>query len=158
MDGFREFFELRYGELLRTAYLLTGSSHAAEDLVQSVLLKAMDRWDSISEPLPYVHRMMVNQRISIWRRIGSRELLTDILPTPVAPDSVDRLAQRDELLSALDKLPARTRAVLVLRFWLDLSEADTAAMLGCAVGTVKSQSSRGLARLREILGKEVVAA
>ncbi|MFC7763648.1 sigma factor [Catellatospora bangladeshensis] len=79
-DGFREFVQLRYGELLRTAYLLTGSTHAAEDLVQSALLKAYRRWDLVDDPMAYLRRALVNQRTSVWRRIGSRELLTGVLP------------------------------------------------------------------------------
>lgn len=162
--GFREFVEVRYGELLRTAYLLMGTHHGAEDLLQSSLLKLMDRWDRVDEPMGYLYRIMANQRISLWRRIGSREYLAEVMPHASTPDSADSIVQRDELLSALAKLPARTRAVLVLRYWLDLSEAETAAILDCSAGSVKSQASRGLARLRHILrpterlsAKEVLA-
>lgn len=150
-DGFREFVETRYGELLRTAYLLTGTQHAAEDLLQASLLKLMDRWNNVDDPTRYLYRIMANQRVTIWRRFGSRELLTDVLPMRSVPDGIDAVVQRDELLSALDRLPAKTRAVLVMRYWLDLSEADTAAALGCSVGSVKSQASRGLAKLRVFL-------
>lgn len=157
-DGFREFVETRYGELLRTAFLLTGTHHAAEDLLQSALLKLMDRWQRVDEPKSYLYRIMANQRVSLWRRIGARELLTESLPARSTPDETDAVVQRDELLSALDRLPARTRTVLVMRYWLDYSEADTAAMLGCSVGSVKSQASRGLAKLRSRLtGQEVLA-
>ncbi|MGI5214145.1 SigE family RNA polymerase sigma factor [Plantactinospora sp. CA-290183] len=156
-DGFREFVEVRYGDLLRTAYLLTGSRHAAEDLVQNALLRAMRRWAGVREPLAYVRRIMVNERLSLWHRIGSRELLTGMVgewSRPRAPDDRD-LAEgvvvRDELLGALGGLPARMRAVLVLRYWDDLPEAEIADTLGCSVGTVKSQASRGLARLRAVL-------
>jgi len=150
-DGFRQFVEARYGELLRTAFLLTGTQHAAEDLLQTSLLKLMSKWKDLDEPMAYLYRIMVNQRTSIWRQIGSRELLTDVLPARSTPDASDLVAQRDELLSALDRLPAKTRSVLVLRYWLDVSEADTAEILGCSVGSVKSQASRGLARLRDVL-------
>jgi RNA polymerase sigma factor (sigma-70 family) len=95
---------------------------------------------------------MVNQRTSLWRRIGSRELLTDAPPDRSTPDGAAGRAERDELLTALCRLPVRMRAVLVLRYWEDLSEEDTAQLLGCSVGTVKSQASRGLGRLRDVLG------
>ncbi|GAA2363872.1 hypothetical protein GCM10010432_20130 [Catellatospora methionotrophica] len=153
-DGFREFVQLRYGDLLRTAYLLTGSTHAAEDLVQSALLKAYRRWDRVDEPMPYLRRALVNQRTSVWRRIGSRELLTGVLPERGRADGSAAHAERDELMAALATLPVRMRAVLVLRYWEDMSEADTAAALGCSAGSVKSQASRGLARLREVLRPE----
>ncbi len=137
---------------------MTGTHHAAEDLLQSALLKLMDRWQSVDEPKGYLYRIMANQRVSLWRRIGARELLTDSLPVVSIPDQAEAVAQRDELLSALDRLPARTRTILVLRYWLDYSEADTAAMLGSSIGSVKSQSSRGLAKLRSRLtGQEVPA-
>ncbi|MEO3746115.1 SigE family RNA polymerase sigma factor [Plantactinospora sp. B5E13] len=156
-DGFREFVEVRYTDLLRTAYLLTGSTHAAEDLVQSALIRAMRRWRDVQEPMAYVRRIMVNERLSRWRRIGSRELLTGVIGDwgrgrePQTRDVADGVVVRDELLGALNGLPARMRAVLVLRYWEDLSEAQIAELLGCSVGTVKSQASRGLARLRTVL-------
>ncbi|MEV4626799.1 SigE family RNA polymerase sigma factor [Micromonospora sp. NPDC049523] len=152
-DGFREFVEVRYGDLLRTAYLLTGSRDAAQDLLQNALVVTMRRWRQVEEPMAYVRRVMVNERTSLWRRLGSRELLTAIVPQRDQSDGTDRLAERDELLTALRRLPARMRAVLVLRYWEELSETETAQLLGCSVGTVKSQASRGLARLRDVLGK-----
>lgn len=156
-DGFREFVEVRYGELLRTAYLLTGSQHAAEDLVQNALLRTMRRWRTVQEPMAYVRRVMVNDRLSVWRRIGSRELLAGVIGEwgrdrgRVVRDPAETVVVRDELLEALERLPARMRTVLVLRFWDDLPEAQIAELLGCAVGTVKSQISRGLTRLRAVL-------
>ncbi|MEV4541200.1 SigE family RNA polymerase sigma factor [Micromonospora echinaurantiaca] len=148
---FREFVEARYGDLLRTAYLLTGSRDTAQDLVQDALLKVMRHWRTVDEPMAYVRRAMVNERTSRWRRIGLRELLTSVVPDRAGPDATDVVAVRDELLAALDRLPARMRAVLVLRYWEDLSEADVAATMGCSVGTVKSQAARGLTRLRAVL-------
>jgi RNA polymerase sigma-70 factor (sigma-E family) len=150
--GFQEFVEVRYTDLLRTAYLLTGDRAAAEDLVQAALLTTMRHWRSVADPMAYVRRAMVNRRTSLWRRIGSRELLTDAPPDRGVPDGAAGRAERDELLAALGRLPVRMRAVLVLRYWEDLSEEDTAQLLGCSVGTVKSQASRGLARLRDVLG------
>ncbi len=155
-DRFREFMQLRYGDLLRTAFLLTGSTHAAEDLVQTALLKVYKRFHTIEDPYPYLRRTMVNQHINLWRRIGSRELLSVFTPDPAEPDISAAFVQRAELLEALGQLPSKMRAVLVLRYWEDLSEADTAAALGCSLGSVKAQASRGLARLRDILRAEHV--
>jgi RNA polymerase sigma-70 factor (sigma-E family) len=149
-DGFRTFVEQRYATLLRTAYLLTGSAHAAEDLLQSALLSTMSRWRSMDHPEAYVRRVMVNELVSRWRRRRLVEVLTAALPERAAPQPDDP-ELRDELWQALRRLPAGMRAVLVLRFWEDLSEAQIAEALGCSVGTVKSQTSRGLARLRELV-------
>jgi RNA polymerase sigma-70 factor (sigma-E family) len=150
-DDFKSFVELRYTALLRTAFLLTGSSHAAEDLVQTALLGAMRRWRRIDDPMAYLRRAMVNQRTNYWRRIASRELLLPEMASGRVDDEVAALAERDELLRALAGLPARMRAVVVLRYWEDLTEAATAQVLGCSVGSVKSQASRGLAKLRDAL-------
>lgn len=95
--GFRDFVQVRYGELLRTAFLLTGTTHAAEDLVQTVLLKAYRGWARIEDPMPYLRRAMVNHHISVWRRIGSRELLTTFQPDRRVPDLAAVSAQRAEL-------------------------------------------------------------
>ncbi|GIJ22459.1 SigE family RNA polymerase sigma factor [Micromonospora lutea] len=155
-DGFREFVEIRYTDLIRTAYLLTGSRHAAEDLVQIALMRAMRRWRQVDEPMAYVRRIMVNERTRLWRRFGSREFLAGVTgawQTPTGPsrDLADDIVARDEVLAALHRLPPRMRAVLVLRYWEDLTESQIADALGCSVGTVKSQASRALARLRTVL-------
>jgi RNA polymerase sigma-70 factor (sigma-E family) len=153
-DGFREFVTVRYAELLRTAYLLTGGRHTAEDLLQNALLRAMRRWSRVADPVAYLHRSMVNQVVSGWRRPAHwRERLTDAVPerAATAQSVEDRVAARDELMTALAALPPRMRAVLVLRYWVDLSEARTAELLGCSAGSVKSQASRGLDRLRSVL-------
>ncbi|MEV2238285.1 SigE family RNA polymerase sigma factor [Micromonospora sp. NPDC049891] len=155
-DGFREFVEVRYTDLIRTAYLLTGSRHAAEDLVQIALMRAMGRWRQVDEPMAYVRRIMVNERTRLWRRFGSREFLAGFTgswhaPTEPGRDMADDVVARDEVLAALHRLPPRMRAVLVLRYWEDLTESQIADALGCSVGTVKSQSSRALARLRAVL-------
>jgi RNA polymerase sigma-70 factor (sigma-E family) len=150
--GFQEFVDVRYGELLRIAYLLTGSAHDAEDLVQSALLKVMRRWRKIDEPLPYLRRAMANQHISVWRRVRSRELVGASPPEPAGDDTAERVVQRDAVAAALRRLPPRTRVVVVLRYLDDLPEAQVAAQLGWPVGTVKSHASRGLARLRAALG------
>jgi RNA polymerase sigma-70 factor (sigma-E family) len=136
---FADFVTLRYGDLLRTAFLLTGSPHTAEDLVQACLLKAMSRWASIDEPMTYLRRAMVNERVSWWRRLR-RELLRAEPPDPPAMgDDIASATERAVVLAALAELPDRMRAVLVLRFWEDLPESVTAELLGCSVGTPKGR-------------------
>ncbi|MEV8517873.1 SigE family RNA polymerase sigma factor [Dactylosporangium sp. NPDC051484] len=149
-EGFEQFVRVRYTELLHTAYLLTGSVAAAEDLVQSCLLRIMPRFERVADPMPYLRRAMVNQRTSWWRALR-RELLSAQPPERSGPDPALEFTERSALVAELARLPERMRAVLVLRYWEDLSEAETAAALGCSVGTVKSQASRGLARLRGLL-------
>src|SRR5688572_25114662 len=144
----REFVRSRYAELLRTAFLLCGSSHEAEDLVQTALLRMMRRWGHIDDPLPYARRTIVNLYLNGLRR-RTREVISGLLPDRAARADADRVAEQSVLWPALRELPPRTRAVIVLRYWLDLSEWDTAGVLGVSVGTVKSTASRGLARLRE---------
>ncbi len=152
-DDFQTFVEERYGTLLRTAYLLTGDRDRAEDALQSALLAVMSNWRRITQPEAYLRRVMLNQLVSGWRRNRVVEVLTAVLPERAAPEQpADR---RDELWSALRRLPVRMRAVLVLRYWEDLSEQQTAEALGCSVGTVKSQASRGLVRLRELLDSPI---
>ena len=153
-DGaLREFVHSRYSELLRTAYLLTSSSHDAEDLVQTALLKMMPRWAHIDDPLNYARRTILNLYLNGLRR-RTREVLTALLPERSTADGTDRVAQRSTLWPALRALPPRARAVIVARFWLDLSEAETARLLDCSIGTVKSTASRGMARLRAELAQE----
>jgi RNA polymerase sigma-70 factor (sigma-E family) len=154
---FTQFVAVRYGDLLKTAYLLTGSPHLAEDLVQSCLLKVMGRWREVQEPMAYLRRAMVNDHTSVWRRLR-RELLSAQLPEPGGGDPTAGLADRTALVAELARLPKRMRSVLVLRYWEDLSEAETAKVLGCSVGTVKSQASRGLARLRTVFMESAVDA
>jgi RNA polymerase sigma-70 factor (sigma-E family) len=150
--GFAEFVQVRYAELLRLAYLLTGSAQDAEDLVQSALLSTMRAWHRIEDPLPYLRRTMTNLHISRWRRHRAREFLTSFVPDRQVHDGSERITERQALWTALRQLSPRTRAVIVLRYWADLSEADTAQVLGCSVGSIKSTASRGLTRLRAALG------
>jgi RNA polymerase sigma-70 factor (sigma-E family) len=150
--GFREFVELRYGDLLRIAYLLTGSAHDAEDLVQSALLKVMRRWRKVDEPFAYLRRTMANQHINLWHRVRSREAVGMDPPEPTGDDTAERVVQRQAVVAALRALPPRTRVVVVLRYLDDLPEAEVAAMLGWPLGTVKSHASRGVARMRASLG------
>jgi RNA polymerase sigma-70 factor (sigma-E family) len=144
---FEEFVAARSGALLRTAYLLTGSHQDAEDLVQTALLKAVPRWGRVREHEPYVRRILVHESVSRWRRRRWRETSTDRLPE-LAAGSTD-LDARLVLRQALARLAPRQRAVIVLRYFDDLTEVQTADALGISVGTVKSQTSRALAALRE---------
>lgn len=151
-DGFHEFVVARGGALSRTAYLLTGEHHAAEDLVQSALAKAATRWRQILEygqPEAYIRRIMINEQISWWRRRPARPVAQ--VPDRAGPDEPHQVVDRIALGEALDTLTPRQRAVVVLRFYEDLSEADTAAAMGCSVGTVKSQTHLALGHLRRAL-------
>jgi RNA polymerase sigma-70 factor (sigma-E family) len=148
--GFHEFVLARRGALLRTAYLLTGSHADAEDLVQAALVRCVPRWKRIADrPEPYVRQVLARESISRWRARRWREQHVAAVPEgpAAAVDADDRLALRQ----ALRSLPPRQRAVIVLRYYEDLTERQTAAQLGIAVGTVKSQARDGLARLRELV-------
>lgn len=152
MAEFDDFVRGRSPALLRTAFLLTGDRGHAEDLLQEVLGQMYARWRSIRiSPEAYARKALVYRSINRWHRI--RRMRWGPMPDdlPNRGDPVADLAARDEIERALMLLPARQRAVLVLRYLDDLSEADTAAALGCAVGTVKSHGARGLSRLRELL-------
>jgi RNA polymerase sigma-70 factor (sigma-E family) len=147
-DDFEAFVAARYAALLRTAYLLTGDHHDAEDLVQQSLVKAVGAWQRIDgDPEPYVRTILVRQNVSRWRRRRWRELTTDAPPERQAVDvgADDRVT----LHRALGVLAPRQRAVIVLRYYEDLTEAQTADVLGISVGTVKSQTRDALRRLRE---------
>jgi RNA polymerase sigma-70 factor (sigma-E family) len=149
-ETFDAYVAARYAALLRTAYLLTGNHHDAEDLVQTALVKAVGVWRRIEDrPDAYVRRILVNENVSRWRRHRGREVLTDRTPDAVVPDpGPEALAMRE----ALATLAPRQRAVVVLRYYEDLTERETAEVLGVAVGTVKSQARDALARLRALSG------
>ncbi|MDG4827334.1 SigE family RNA polymerase sigma factor [Asanoa sp. WMMD1127] len=150
-ERFREFVRNQWAPLLRTAYLLTGDRGTAEDLVQSALEKTHRRWTRIlrtDAPEVYVRRVMVNTASSWWRRRRPIEVPLVASDGGAGADAYLQIEQRQQLLAALRRLPPRTQAVLVLRYFEDRSEAETARVLGCSVGSVKSQASRGLARLR----------
>jgi len=148
-EGFEEFVAVRSGRLLRTAYLLTHDWARAEDLLQTSLARAWLAWGRIrTHPDPYVRKIMVNTYASWWRRRWTTEDPTDRLPDRIAVDRYGTVDERDALWRALRRLPKRQRAVIVLRYFEDLTEAEIADTLGCAVGTVKSQASKALAKLR----------
>ena len=134
--------------MLRTAYLLTGDHGRAEDLLQTALTKSWFAWGRIDgPPEPYVRRVLVTTHATWWRRKWWVEQPTAELPDlPASGDS--SVEDRDVLRRALQSLPRRQRAVVVLRYYEDMSEAQTADLLGVSVGTVKSQASKALAALR----------
>jgi len=144
------FVSERRPTLLRSAWALTGNAEDAEDLVQTALLKSLPRWSRITgEPAGYVHRVMVHEHVSRWRRHRGREVLRADVPDRVvaSPDLADQVAVR----RALASLPPRQRAVVVLRYFEDLTESETARALGVTVGTVKSQHRKALDHLRKLL-------
>lgn len=149
-DAFDQFARARTAGLLRFAYVLCGDREKAADLVQDALERAALAWPRVvnrDDPEAYVRRIIVNRNVSIWRRTRRERLVADTPEvTYESPDPHDA-----RLWAELATLPARQRAVLVLRFYEDLGVTETAAVLGCSVGTVKSTTSRGLARLRERL-------
>jgi RNA polymerase sigma-70 factor (sigma-E family) len=152
-EGFEEWVLASGTRHKRLAYLLTGDLHEAEDLLQSAYAKVLPKWSRVStydSPDAYVRRVMVNLRTSRWRRLRDREWTTDTVPEPRSstPDLSAMVVESDSLLAALGRLPARQRAAVVLRHWCDLSEAETASVMGCSAGTVKSTTSRGLTALR----------
>ena len=147
--GFRAFVETNGATLLHAARLLTGDHHRGEDLVQTALTKLYLKWGRIDAPLPYARRALVNAHIDQTRRKWWGERPTEYLPEVVETSaSTSASDSRDELRRMLGGLPPRDRAVIVLRYYCDLSESDTAATLGIPVGTVKSSCARALARLR----------
>ncbi|MGC4937749.1 SigE family RNA polymerase sigma factor [Kribbella sp. DT2] len=148
-DSFDAFVLARSGRLLRTAYLLTQDHALAEDLLQTTLAKAWFAWSRIEggDPEPYVRKVLVNTYSTWWRRRWNGEQPTDELPEPAGPEGTGA-AERTDLWRALQQLPRRQRAVVVLRYYEDLSEAETARILGCSTGTVKSQASKAFAKLR----------
>ncbi len=149
--GFREYVTTRSRSLLRTAYLLTGNRADAEDLVQSALAKTYQAWDRIEDRQAldgYVRRAMVNTHISWWRRRRLDEYPTDEIPDRAVADHAIGSDLEDTLRRAIDRLPQRMRAAVMLRYFEDMTEAEVADALGVSLGTVKSTVSRAVAKLR----------
>ncbi len=150
-DAFDEFVRARSPGLLRAAYLLTGDSQLAEDLVQNALVKTSLAWRRLERQEnadAHARRVLYNQQVSWWRRRRVQEVLDDTVPEPAASDVYGGVDLRLSLRAALLALPTRQRAVIVCRYFDDLSEAETAEVLDMAIGTVKSQAHRALAALR----------
>jgi RNA polymerase sigma-70 factor (sigma-E family) len=148
--AFVDFVAHRGAALGRTAFLLTGDWSSAEDLLQTSLARAYPRWDRIvrDDPEAYVRKVLVNTWSSWWRRKWRGEHPTDEVPDRPGRDPYADADRRDAVRQALGRLPTKQRAVVVLRFHEDLSEAQVAEFLGVSVGTVKSQTAKALAKLR----------
>jgi len=150
---FTEWVTVRQPALRRTAYLLcAGDGHAADDLTQATLAKLYVAWGRLRDRHDidaYARRVMINEHRSLWRRASRRrEVVAEHLPEqPIAAEEYD--GARDEVWALVRTLPRKQRAVIVLRYYEDLNEAEIADALGISVGTVKSQASRALAKLRE---------
>jgi RNA polymerase sigma-70 factor (ECF subfamily) len=156
---FRQFVGARSATLLRTAYLLVGDWSHAEDVLQTALTKTYLAWrrlGQIDTVDAYARRVLVTTATSWWRRRWHGERPTCAIPEQAVADQFDEQVERQALWRHVLALPPRQRAVLVLRFYEDLTEAETARILGVAVGTVKSQGARALATLRERLGADGV--
>ncbi len=154
--AFETFVAESADRLVRTAYLLCGDRGHAEDLVQTALLRTARRWGRARQhPEAYARKVVVNLARDRWRDLGRRPREARIDETDVAVPVVDGLAERDQLVRAARALPEGQRAVLVLRYFDDLSVEETARVLGCSTGTVKSQTARALTRLRAALTLEM---
>ena len=152
---FTEFVSVRWAALYRTAYFLTGDRHEAEDLLQTALANTYVGWGRIRDLgalESYVRRALVNAASRGWKKRG-RTVLTDEVPDPGHDGGLAVLGDQAVLWAAVCELPPRMRATLVLRYYEELSEAETAAALDCSVGSVKSQTHHALKRLREALGE-----
>ncbi|WP_053203482.1 SigE family RNA polymerase sigma factor [Jiangella muralis] len=149
---FTEFVAARSTALLRVAVVLTGDRHRAEDLVQGALAKLAGRWWTVDDPGAYVRRIIYHDHARWWRRRSARsEVLGATVPEQPQADRAVDAVRRLDLRSALRLLGPRQRAVLVLRYLEDLPEAEVAEIMGCSVGTVRSQAHRALARLRTLV-------
>ncbi|MBB5867733.1 RNA polymerase sigma-70 factor (sigma-E family) [Allocatelliglobosispora scoriae] len=158
-ESFREYVRARGGTLGRTAYLLTGDQHLAEDLVQQTLVQVASRWERIlagGDPDAYVRRVLYHQHVSWWRRHRREAVPVESLPDGAGPDVFGGVALSLTVRLAVAKLAPKQRAVLVLRYFEDLTEVQAAQVLGVSVGTVKSQTRDALARLR-VLAPELAA-
>ena len=149
---FEEYVAVHYTRLLRTAYLLTGEQSAAQDLLQETLVRAYrySRRGRVEQPGAFIRRCLVNQYLSDRRRRSSGEIPTEpaAIPEPLSVDESGGIVAREVMWQALAQLPRHQRAILVLRFYEDLTESQIADALGVSVGAVRSGGSRGLTRLR----------
>jgi RNA polymerase sigma-70 factor (sigma-E family) len=137
--------------LLRSAVLLTGSREAGEDLLQAALERALRRWRAIDgDPEGYLRRTIYNLAADGWRRQRRWRDKLHLIQQPPEPEGVEAVDLRDQLARLVDQLPPKQRAIIILRYWEQLSEDETAELLGCSAGTVKSAASRGMQRLREL--------
>jgi RNA polymerase sigma-70 factor (sigma-E family) len=160
-DDFVAYYTARGALLRNTAYLLCGDWHLAEDLTQTTFTKLYRSWSRIQRHDTmdqYARRVLLNAFLDERRRPWRREVATTPDNAALDPDTYEQRGSEERMVlrNALQRLAKRHRAVLVLRFWADLSVEQVADVLGCSPGTVKSQTSRGLASLRDVLGGELV--
>ena len=154
---FAEWAQTRARALHRLAYLLCGDWHVAEDLVQEALARVALKWprvEHMDNPDAYVRRILVNQLNNQRRRKSWRTSATASTPETAVSDTTVEHARNDELMTALRQLPTRQRAVITLRYFEDLPEQEVAGILGCSIGTVKSQAHKALQRLRQTIARE----
>jgi RNA polymerase sigma-70 factor (sigma-E family) len=157
ITAFSEFVDARSGSLFRTAYLMVGDHQLAQDLLQEALVKTLIAWPRLRDRAnleSYTRRIIVTTSISWRRRRSFHELPSGTVPERLEPDQVEAVVTHDAVVAALMTVPPRQRAAIVLRYYQDLTVAQTAEVMGCSVGTVKSQVSAGLKRLRESLGRD----
>ncbi len=155
--AFAEFVAARSAALHRVAYLMVGERHLAQDLLQEAFTKTYVAWPRLRDPgkaEAYTRKVITTTAISWYRRRSWQERPSDTIPETSHEGHADDLARREWVWSALQSLPPRQRAAVVLRYYEDLTEAQTASALGCAVGTVKSQVHAGLASLRKTLDSQ----
>ena len=150
---FREFMHARWPAMVRLAYGLTGDQGHAEDVAQAAFARAYASWPRVKrsgDPDAYVRQIVINENRNRFRKHRVAEQLTDSVLIDVPwTDATHESDERSALIAALQRLGPRQRAVIVLRYWMDLTEPETAVALNCSVGTVKSQASRALATLRQ---------
>jgi RNA polymerase sigma-70 factor (sigma-E family) len=148
---FREFMHARWPTMVRLAYGLTGDLGHAEDVAQSAFARACASWPRVrrsGNPEAYIRQIVINEHRNRFRKRRVAERLTSSPPEHGTADVTRESDERSDLIAALQHLAPRQRAVIVLRYWMDMTEAEAAAALNCSVGTVKSQASRALATLR----------
>ena len=158
-DSFTAFVGAHSATLFRTAYLMTGDYQRAEDLLQTTLVRVYQRWPRVKAmdwPMAYARKVLVSQEASWWRRRSSHETTLLLRDEPVRGDRMDEVAEHERVWQAVLSLPARQRAVTVLRYYEDLSEAQIAEALDMAPGTVKSHSHAAARRLAGLLGEPTV--
>lgn len=156
-EEFTSFVVERGAALLRTACLMTGDRQHGEDLVQTTLAKAYGSWAKVrraDEPIAYVRRIMVNTHLSRLRRFMSTEQVIETVPDRGTDDTQARCADSDEMRRALLELSPRVRTAVVLRYFEDLSQAETARVMGCSTSTVNNHVAKGLAALRAMLSPD----
>jgi RNA polymerase sigma-70 factor (sigma-E family) len=158
-DRFADFVRAHSASLFRTAYLMIGDYQRSEDLLQATLVRVYQHWSRVGvmeRPVAYARKVLVNQSTSWWRRRSSHELPSAFVDQPSWSGHVDDVAEHDRVWRAVLSLPPRQRAVMVLRYYEDLSEFDIAEALGIAPGTVKSNAHAAHRRLADILGEPTV--